>query len=312
MAAGLALVAFIVFWASPVQHQTDSRYTLLVTETLLRTGQLSLDRYQASLPTDYNLERSGGRVFYRPGAGGSVFAIPFVLALRPFGISAVDGAGDYDPRGEYRAQRIIASALMACLAALFYRTARLLLEPGWSLAVALAAALGTQVWSTASRALWSDTWSIAGLGYVVWRLAGLELQGRPIRPGLLATLLAAVFFARPTGAAHVLVVLGYIALCQRSLVRPLAAVGAVWTMTFVCYSWLVYGRPLPSYYRIRALGTTAGWQPLLANLLSPSRGLLVCVPLVPAALLLIARHRRALSAPASRLAVTALAGIGGQ
>ena len=178
--------------------------------------------------------------------------------------------------------------------------------------MALAASFGTQVWSTASRALWSDTWSIAWLGYVVFRLGALELQGRRIRPLVLATLLAAVFFARPTGAAHVLVVLGYVALWQRSMLRPLVAAGTVWSIAFVCYSWLVYGRPLPSYYRFWALGTAAGWQPLLANLLSPSRGLLVCVPLVPAALVLIARHRGALSPPARRLALTALAGIAGQ
>jgi hypothetical protein len=133
VAVTLGLVAFVIFWASPVQHQTDSRYTLLVTETLLRTGRLDLDQHLASAsarPAVYNLERAGGHVYYLPGPGSSVFSIPFVLALRPFGISAVDGAGRYDPAGEYRAQRIIASALMAALSVLFYGTARLLLPPG--------------------------------------------------------------------------------------------------------------------------------------------------------------------------------------
>lgn len=315
VAASLGLVAFVIFWASPVQHQTDSRYTLLVTETLLRTGRLDLDQHLASAsarPAIYNLERAGGHVYYMPGPGGSVFSIPFVLALRPFGISAVDGAGRYDPAGEYRAQRIIASALMAALAVLFYRTARLLLPAGWSVVVALSAALGTQVWSTASRALWSDTWSIALLGYVVFRVAALQLRERSIRPEWLATLLAAVFVARPTGAAHVLVVTGYVALCQRRLLPRLLAVGAAWMGAFLAYSRLIYGQPLPSYYRFWALGTSAGWQPLLANLFSPSRGLFVCVPLVPLVVYLVVRYRGAVARPAWRLAVTALAGIGGQ
>jgi hypothetical protein len=313
VAAALGLATFAVFWASPVQQPSDARYTLLVTESLLRTGLSSLEDHLTYGRADtYNVERVGRHLYYMPPHGGAVFSIPFVLALRPFGISALDSQGRYDPAGELRAQRIIASALMAALTVVFFRTARLLLPTGGSLLVALSAALGTQVWSTASRALWSDTWSIALLGYVVWRVAAWELEDRPIRPEVLATLLAAVFFARPTGAAHVLVVTGYVALCRRRLLPRLIATGAAWMAGFVAYSWMLYGRPLPSYYRFWHLGTSAGWRPLVANLLSPSRGLLVCVPLVPVVLYLIVRYRGTLGASARRLAVMAVAGVCGQ
>lgn len=313
MAAALGLAAFVVFWASPVRHASDARYTLLVSENLLRTGRLSLDRHLTYGRADtYNLERVGGHLYYAPPAGGAVFSIPFVLALRPLGISALDAEGRYDAAGEARAQRIVASALMAALTVLFFRTARLLLSTGSSLLVALSAALGTQVWSTASRALWSDTWSIALLGYVVWRVAAWELAGRAIRPEWLATLLAAVFFARPTGAAHVLVVTAYVALCRPRVLGRVAATGAAWLAVFVAYSWALYGRPLPSYYRFWHLGTSAGWQPLVANLVSPSRGLLVCVPLVLVVSYLIVRYRGMVGAADRRLAILAVAGVCGQ
>jgi hypothetical protein len=90
------------------------------------------------------------------------------------------------------------------------------------------------------------------------------------------------------------------------------ATGAVWMAGFVLYSWVLYGRPVPSYYRFWNLGTSAGWQPLLANLVSPSRGLFVCVPLVPVVLYLVIRYRGLLEAPSRRLAVTAIAGMCGQ
>lgn len=313
VAAALALAMFAVFWSSPVQHASDSRYTLLVTETLLRTGRLSLEEHLTYGRADtYNVERVGSHLYYMPPPGGALFSIPFVLALRPFGISALDGQGRYDPAGELRAQRIIASALMAALTVLFFRTARLLLPTGGSLLLALSAALGTQVWSTASRALWSDTWSIALLGYVVWRVAAWEVEGRAMRPEALATLLAAVFFARPTGAAHVLVVTAYVARCRPRVLRRLVATGAAWMAGFVAYSWMLYGRPLPSYYRFWHLGTSAGWRPLVANLVSPSRGLLVCVPLVLVVSYLIVRYRGAVGAPGRRLAMVAVAGVCGQ
>ena len=309
------LAAFLVFWASPVQHRSDSRYTLVVAETLLRTGRISLDPRVVAEPGEgagYHLERAGANVYFRPPIGGAVFSVPFVLALKPFGLSALDAEGRYDAAGEYRAQRIIASFLMAALAVFVFRTARLLLPLGPSLLVAALAAFGTQVWSTASRALWSDTWSLALMGYVVWRLGALELAGKPLHPALLATLLGAVFFARPTGAAHVLVVSAHVARWQRKMLPAMVGVGLAWLAAFVASSWLMYGRALPAYYSLSALGTSAGWQPLLANLFSPSRGLLICVPLVPAVVYLVVKHRARLDVPARRLAATALAGIAGQ
>jgi hypothetical protein len=315
IAAVLFVSTFAALWASPVQHQSDSRYALLLSETLLRTGRFSLDAHLAAASPrheGYNLERVAGHVYYLPPPGTSVLSIPFVLALRAFGVSALDRDGRYDPVGEYRAQRIIASALMAALTVLFYRTARLALPISWSLVVALSASFGTQVWSTASRALWSDTWSIALLGYVVWRVAALEVSGRPIRPELLATLLALVFFARPTGAAHALVVFLYVARYHRALLPRLAATGLAWMGVFLAYSWVNFGRALPSYYRFWNLGTSAGWQPLLANLVSPSRGLLLCVPLAGVAVYFAIRYQRALAPALRRLTVLGLAGIVGQ
>ena len=94
--------------------------------------------------------------------------MPFVAAMRTVGMSTIARDSTYDRRGERRMQTVLASFLMAALAVLFYATARLLLPVGWSLVGALVGALGTQVWSTAALALWSDTCGILLLGGVVW------------------------------------------------------------------------------------------------------------------------------------------------
>jgi hypothetical protein len=312
VAAALGVVTFAIFFASPVRHASDARYTLLVSEQLLRRGTLRLDDYfspaMAGEPgkATYNLERSGQHVYFRPAPGGAILSVPFVPMLRLLGMSAVDGQGRYDPAGDLRAQAMIAALLMAALTVFFYATARLLLPMGWSVAVALSGSLGTQVWSVASRALWSHTWEIALIGCVVWLLARFEVRGRRVSPVWLAALLAAAFLTRATAAGHAVAVTAYVVLFHREMLPRLLLTGVALLMGFVSSSLVIYGRPMPlSYYVWQR--AAPGWMPLAAALVSPSRGLLVCVPLVLLVSGLLARYRR--DVPSRPLLVLGMLGI---
>ena len=64
-------------------------------------------------------------------------------------------------------QQFLAAMLTACWGWLVYQTARTWLPVSVAAVVALAAGLGTQAMSTASRALWSDTWGIVMLQVVL-------------------------------------------------------------------------------------------------------------------------------------------------
>src|SRR5207302_10122040 len=64
--------------------------------------------------------------------------------------------------------------LMAVSATIFFYMSSLALSLSWSLLIALAGTLGPQVWSTASRVMWSDTWAVLLLAGVVWLLLALE------------------------------------------------------------------------------------------------------------------------------------------
>jgi hypothetical protein len=183
---------------------------------------------------------------------------------------------------------------MAVLAMVFYATARLLLPVVWSLVVALVGALGTQVWSTAALALWSDTWGILLLGGVVWMLVAHEAQGRPLPGALLGTLVAWMYIVRPTNALVVIAVAVYLLMGdRRGLWRYLVA-GSGWLAVLVAYSWIHFQRPLPTYYLERWLTFERFWKPLAAHLVSPGRGLLVYVPVLFFVLWLLIRYGRAL------------------
>lgn len=222
------VLTLTVFLLSPVRQVTDSRYSMLLTQSLLERGSFRLDHY--ALPRhepgldetffkqgDYRLEAARGHIYYYLPPGSSVLSAPFVALLNAFGISAVGVDNAYDHRGEVQIETYLAAFLMAALSCIFFYTARLILPTGWSVFVALGGGLGTQVYSTASRALWSHTWGSLLLGIVVFLLLRLESRQRGPSPVLLASLLSWLYFIRPTFAVSIIGVSVY--LLPRGLAR---------------------------------------------------------------------------------------------
>jgi hypothetical protein len=284
-----------IFLASPVRGLTDSRYSTLVGEALLRHGSFVLDpwfRDRTNLP--YQVETVGGHVYYWYPPGGPVLATPFVWILAGFGLSAVGHGGGYNSGGDRIVQAVLAAFSMGLLAVVFLKTALLILPPRWSWTVALAGSLGTQIWTTASRTLWSDTFLVLILGAVVWLLVLHETKKRRLSAPLLATVLAWAYFARPTASLAIVAVTLYLALYHRGLLVSYLATGAVWIAVFVTYSWLLFGTLLPTYYRINRFSLHTLGSGLLGILFSPSRGQLVFVPVTLFVAYLVVRYWRSL------------------
>ncbi len=189
VAAALVFVAcFAIFRTAPVsQAGADSRYSMLLSENLLRHRQFALERYDLPRP-DYRLIESGGHLYYMFPPGTSVLSIPYLVVAHLAGKAAVRGDGRYDPDGEAALEKRLAALLMAAFACVAYLTARLLLPVGWSLTVTFAAAFGTQVLSTMSRAMWSDTWGVLLVGLAAYLLLHSAVRGRALNVGLLATI----------------------------------------------------------------------------------------------------------------------------
>ena len=280
---------------------------MLLSQSLLDHGSFALDDY--ALPRHqpqwrgyyssngpiYQLEIVGEHIYYHMPSGSSVLSAPFVAALNVFGISAAKPDGTYDPQGEALIEARLAAVLMAVLASIFFLTGRLMLSSRWATLVALAGALGTQVYSTASRALWSDTWGILLCGVVVFIILAHETGKRRLNPVLLATLLAWMYFVRPTFSVPILAVSIYVFIFHRRVFLSYAATGLAWLAGFFYYSWSHYGHLLPTYYRANRLQFNVFWIALAGNLISPARGLLVYVPMICFLAYLLVRYRHHLS-----------------
>lgn len=291
IAAIIWVAAFAVFWLSPVRQMTDSKYSMLLSQSLIDHGSFALDsyalprrqphiyEYYVSNGDDYQLEQRNGHLFCFFPQGGAVLSVPFVKLMNLAGVLPVNKDGTYNAEGEILIQSLLAAILMGALAGIFFLTARLLLPRQWSILVALGGSLGTQVWSTASRGIWSDTWGLLLLGLALFILLGQELKKFRMHPMALATLLAWAYFSRPTYSIAVAAVALYLLFYYRRSFLPFLFTGAAWLAGFVVYSWINYRNVLPSYYLIKPRFDVF-WLSVAGNLFSPGRGLLLYVPVL--------------------------------
>ncbi len=281
VAAALFALALVVFLASPVVLFTDSKYTLLTSECLTRHLELRLDRYVAAEGA-YQLVEIDGHVYSWYPAGSALLSAPFVLTMRVAGLSCIRD-GRYDEMAERRAQRILAALLMAALAVVFFVTARQFLALAPGVAVAAGGVFGTQVWSTASRELWSDTWGILLVAGAI-----LVLVTRP-RPVLLAVLLALAVFARPANALPAVALGVYLAKMDRAAAIRYAVALAIGIVLPWAIYHPVYGQLQPdfhpAYFSLETMPSG-----LAGVLFSPSRGLVWSLPIVVALPFLLRRE----------------------
>jgi hypothetical protein len=316
------LGCFVIFSASPVTVLLDSQFALLTTESLLKNHTPSLNRFEipgldpSVLPARRGLQQPGmfyqlvrvcGRVLYAYPHGSSFLSLPFVAVLDALGISTLNNGRTYDLMREALLEKLLAALLMAVTASVFFEIGMHTPLPiSWSAVLAIGGALGTQIWSSASRTLWSQTWEALLATFTVLLL----LQGKAgrARPIWLATVLAWMYFVRPTAAVAIVGVTLYLGLFYRRKVVTYVIVLSAWMLIFVLYWMLVFGQVVPDYYRQGGLlELTRIAATLPAVLISPSRGLLVFVPTVPMVLYLVARYWKALD---RRLATLALGIIG--
>jgi hypothetical protein len=304
VAFGLFAASFLLFASISAHQNLDSRYSLLVSDRLISTGVFHVDGIPGLTIPDPTLTETGtparipevfvrvdGRYFYFYPPGTSILTAPIVGVLRIFGFGISDEQGRYQRKTEGIVQSFIASFLMAALASIFFLAARYRLPPSQSLWIAAGATFGSQLWSTASRALWSHTWGIFLVGGVVWMLFRDADRKQPRNPILMATLLSWAFFCRPTFAIPIAGV--SLMLCvTRKIQLHFAITGALWLLGFFAFSQFHYGEWLPPYYLRDQLNSPHLFEALLGSLVSPSRGLLIYVPIVLIPLFAVARNKR--------------------
>ncbi|HEX7185446.1 MAG TPA: hypothetical protein VF756_26725 [Thermoanaerobaculia bacterium] len=299
------LVLLVLFHRSPVRQRGDSRYSLLLSESLLVHGSFALDRYFGDGELPYQVERTGGHVYYLFPPGSSVLSLPLVALLRLSGATAVAPGGGYDDDGEAALERRVAAFLGAVFGLCVFLLARLLLPVGWSAVIALSLGLGTQVWSTVTRAHWSHGWFVVLGALAVYELLAAEQRQRRPRGWWLGSLLAWSYFTRPTAIVPLIAVALWLAFRHRRSLPAFLAACVFWMGLLTAWSWSLYQKLLPAYFQPGRLGSEHFFEAIAGNLISPARGMLLFSPLVLFIAYLAIRYRKEL--PYRSLAVLAAA-----
>jgi len=320
IAAFLFLLAFAVFGLSRNLDVGDSAFSMLLSESILHRRSVFLDGYKfpGEIP---HLERAvppigpQGSALFQLGIvnghviclfphGTSFLSLPFVAVANLLGVHTANAQGRYNGRGEFIIQKALATFLMALLTVITYWTARVLLPAGESAIIAIVCAFGTQVWSSASRGMWSSTWLILLAQIAILELLRSEVSERPPRAATLATILSWMYFCRPTASIPIAVLSVYVFWFHRRSFIVYAATGAAWAIAFFMYSLLAFGTWIPGYYAGSRLTFHDLPVHLAGLLVSPSRGLFVFVPVTGFVLYRVARYWRWL--PERRLAGAAI------
>jgi len=265
------IVAVYLFLQEHLEHQTFQ----LGNYKIPYVTQQDLTK-SAKLP--YQIEIIDKKPYYIFPYGGAVLSVPYVaLAKTIFHISPASSDGRYHPKGEQRLQVFLAALLMSITGVIFYFTARLILQKAMSVVIVIAA-LGTQIWSTASRQVESHTWMILLLSIAIYHLFGSKLGRFRINGFFLGTILSWMYFVRPTAAIDVLLITAYVAFRFRKALLPHVITGLIWCSLFLFFSYSVFSKPFPHYYQASRLLSYPIPEFLLGHLISPSRGLFVFLP----------------------------------
>jgi len=274
-----------------VQRLSDSKYSMLVSYSLVTRARFDLEDYlqnsgshafhnaiskRRGIP--YQLQPSGDHLFYLFPPGTSVLSVPFVFVAQYFGLKPVDADEQYDEAGERRIQKLLSALLTGVFAVSLYRTARLLLNETKSSMIALITIFATQVWSTASRGMQSHIWGILLLSFIVYLILRNELKNISANPVLLGSLVMWTYFVRPTFATTAAAVGVYLLLRNRKSFIMFCATAIFWFGLFIWYSLHNFDRPLPPYFFSDRFGMRTFFEALAGHLISPSRGFLVFVP----------------------------------
>jgi hypothetical protein len=301
----------------------DSQFALLTSQSLLTNGTPALNRFHipglnpSKLPARRGLPQPGhffqlvrvrGRVLYAYPHGSSFLSLPFVAVANAVGAAPVRNGSTYDLMAEALLEKLLASLLMAATAAIFFQIGlEASLPMRWSAILALGGALGSPRWSSASRTMWSQTWEVLLASCTVLILLRANRNGA--RPVWIATLVAWMYFVRPTAAIAAACILFYLCLISRRHAVAYLMALAAWLTIFAFYWLIVFGQVPPDYYRQGKLLDLARVATTLpAILASPSRGLLVFVPTVPIVLALVVRYWRALDRRLAALALVIIVG----
>ncbi len=280
----ISIIIFNIVNRSPVDcASSDSRWTLLVSQSIIENHTMRLDKY-ADLKggytirkdgrTGYAIEEKNGHYYNFFPMGSSLSSLPFVwletqLLTKHMKIHSYNRV----------VQKRIASTVAMGIFLLLYLIASLYIKSGWSIVVAFTFWLGTSLSSTLGQGLWSHTFGVFYALISFYLMLRIVREDRDIFWIPLGLTLFMAYLSRPTFSLLSITVIIYLFFNRKKVVALKTALVVFFFLgILVLYSLSEFDQILPSYYIPKRLGGGDFFTALYANTFSPSRGLFVFSP----------------------------------
>lgn len=287
---------------------TDGKYSLLLSENLLYKHSFRLDSFfKEQLKNPITEHKIAHTIFFSKRhayllypIGSPILSIPIVAVCNFFGLSSINNnEAQYSTESEEMISRIVASFLMALFSVICFSAARLYLGVSQSLTLTAALSLGSQVSSTLALGLWQQTWGVFLLMTLVFILMKNENEKyRKIPLFLIISVNFLIIFTRPNLIAQLLVIMLYLFLKFKEKRKIFIVSTAIWCVTYFGISYSIDGSFIPQYLLMSGskMDLSIFLEGMFGALLSPSRGMIIYVPMVVIPVYLVIKYRQNLKA----------------
>jgi hypothetical protein len=270
----LSLALVTVIFAVNRSAGSDPRASLLVSESIIKTGTVRLDHYGPAVLNLYgwNVHKKNGHYYYFFPIGSSLASVPFVAVANSVGLEMV--------RSEPTVQIAIAAFTSVITLLLLIKLASLFLDFQSALLVSSIFWFGTSLASTSATALWSHNFAALFALAAIYCTVRAAKQSESQPWHLLATLLFAAYLCRPTMALLAPCLLLFVFTYSRVAALKAGLLLTALLSFFVLYSIQEFGQILPDYYLPNRFTGEHFYEALYGNLFSPARGIFIYSPFI--------------------------------
>jgi len=275
----LFLVISITYYSLPTTQTTDSLYSILLTETIIKDKKIDIGEHfdttsNSEIEIPYQIEKINNKENYYFPHGSSFLSAPFVYIINKSGLRSIQD-DSYSIDNEIKIQKILSAGLTAATVAVIFLIFKIFLGNTTSLLITTIFAFATPLASTLSRGLWAHTWLALLLSISIFIiLRNIHRKSLP-NPYILATLMSWMYFVRPISSISIIAISILCLIYFKKIIFKYCATGFLWLLAFTAYSYYNFNLLQPSYYFASRLGTENFFSALVGNLFSPSRGLLI-------------------------------------
>ncbi len=262
----------------------DIASTTLLPVALLERGEFSLDEYRdfyyRNWRSPYFIAEVNGTLVSRSPVATAVLAVPFYGV--PLGTGWLRRTGKAwleFPWSAFFPGKFAAAFMTTLAVGMFFFCACRLTDARSSVALTLAFAFGTSVWSTGTTGLWTQAPSVLLQMIALWFLVrGRRLGANAVAPA--AFFFSAATVARPTNAIAAALFTGYILIEYRAAFFKWIAWAIPPALFMLAYNAAYNGSPFVFGYQdgIAQYASLPQFEGILGLLISPSRGVLVYSP----------------------------------